>query len=56
MRGGPELSTEDSPKPTCSMESVEPSNAREETRALPIGEGTSDGVATASSKLVFIIL
>ena len=58
MRGGPKLPIEDSPEPTRSTESVEPSNAREEARVLtvPIGEGTPEGVAMATAEPVVIIL
>ena len=57
-RGGLELSTEDSPEPTCSSEFVEPSNARGEARVLPVPtrEGTFEGVAVASVEHVVIIM
>ena len=55
---GLELSTEESPKLTCSMESVKPSSLREEARVLlvPTGDGASEGVATASAEPIVIIL
>ena len=39
------------------MESVEPSNTREEARVLPVptGEGISTGVATARAEPIVII-
>ena len=45
MRGGPELSTEDSYEPTCSTTSIELSSVKEEARVLlvPTREGTSKG-------------
>ena len=58
MHGGLELSTKHSLEPTHSMMSVEPSSARGEARVflVPTGEGTSEGVTTASVEPIVIIL
>ena len=52
------MSTEDSPKPTRSMTSTEPSSAMDEARVLsvPIKEGTSEGVSAASVEPIVVIL
>ena len=52
------MSTKDSPKPTRSTTSTEPSSARDEARVLPIPieKGTSKRVSTARVEPIVIIL
>ena len=56
--GDPKPSLEDGPKPTRSMEPIEPSNAGEEAWILPVptGKGISEGVVAASTEPAIIIL